>query len=241
MQPQNKFSFLKAKKAKPSIKSWYQDKSFNISLQRNILAITSVVLFLGVILSLVTIKAIVEKKAIEPYVIKVSKQDQIPISVDMQSVKQYAAANQGVLEYFLIQYITSRESYNFETYLHDYNAVVRRMSTYEVFRPFWENVNNQADGIIKTVGKNGKIDIVIKQIALEPNNNIVVIRMAKRLILNGRVSQINHFKIKMHYLFDTSNLTYKDIVLNPLGLKIDFYEAVEERAIVNDEVFSKIL
>ena len=125
--------------------------------------------------------------------------------------------------------------------MHDYNTVVRRMSSPPIFRAFWDEVNAQEGGIINTLGRNGKIDIAIKQLALESRNNIAVVRIAKRLIRNGNIVQITHFKIKMHYLFDTSNMSYRDIVLNPLGLKIDFYEVVEEKAFVNDETFNKIL
>ncbi len=81
-------------------RSWYKDKAFGIIIQRNILFIISIILFASVILSLMVIKSIVEKQAIEPYVIKVSDQDQIPISVNMNSVISYANVNQGVVEYF---------------------------------------------------------------------------------------------------------------------------------------------
>lgn len=229
------------KVVKKPIKSWYQDKIFAVKIQRNILLIINIILFLAVLSSLVVIKSIVEKNSVEPYVIKVSKQDQIPVSIGIESIRNYASANQGVLEYFLIEYIRARESYNFETYMHDYSTFVRRMSTPSVFRPFWDMVNDPTNGLLSSLGKNSKVDIVIKQIALESKNNIVVIRIAKRLMSSGNIRQISHFKIKMHYFFDTSNLTYRDIVLNPLGLKIDFYEVVEEKALVNDEVFNKIL
>jgi type IV secretory pathway component VirB8 len=241
MQEDKTKKTIKSKKVGIASRNWYQDKAFGITLQRNILFIISIILFASVIFSLVTIKSIVEKNSVEPYVIKVSKQDQIPVSIDIESIRQFASANQGVVEYFLLLYVRSKESYNFETYPHDYNTVVKRMSANSVFNPFWAEVNAQEGGIINTLGKNGKIDIVIKQLALESRNNIAVIRIAKRLIQNGNIKQVNHFKIKMHYLFDTSNLSYKDIVLNPLGLKVDFYEMIEEKAFVNDETFNKII
>jgi type IV secretion system protein VirB8 len=241
MQDNPKKEILKQRKSNIPVKSWYQDKAFGIAMQRNILLVISIFLFFGIIAALVTIKTIVEKKAVEPYVIKVSKQDQIPVSVNIESVKNYISANQGVLDYFLLEYIRARESYNFETYIFDYNTLVKKMSTSLVFKPFWDNVNDATNGVIANLGRLGKIDIVVKQIALESRNNIIVVRIAKRLIRNGDVKQISHYKIKMHYLFDTSNLTYKDIVLNPLGIKIDFYEVFEEKALVNDEIFNQIL
>ena len=125
-------------------RSWYQDKAFGITIQRNILFIISVILFASVIISLMAIKSIVEKQAIEPYVIKVSDQDQIPISVNMNSVISYANANQGVVEYFLIQYVNLREGYSFSTYKYDYTNVVKRMSTNEILQ------NSGMKSILKT-------------------------------------------------------------------------------------------
>ncbi len=234
-------SIVKSKRVVSNARTWYKDKAFGITVQRNILLIIAIILFIAVILSLLTIKSIVEKNSVEPYVIKVSKQEEIPVSIDIESIKRYASANQGVLEYFLLYYINSREGYNFETYQHDYNSVIRRMSTAQVFREFWNDVNAVDTGIINTLGRRAKVDVVIKQLALEGRNNIAVIRIARRLIQDGSVRKIEHFKIKMHYFFDTSNLSYKDIILNPLGLKVDFYEVVEEKAFVNDETFNKIL
>jgi type IV secretory pathway component VirB8 len=217
---------------KKDIRSWYQDKAFAITMQRNILFVISIVLFLSVILSLVIIKAIVEKKGVEPYVIKVTDQEQIPISVNINSIINYANANQGVVEYFLIQYINLREGYNFFTYNYDYNSVIKRMSDDNTFRAFSGQIN-APDGVINTLGRNGIIDVAIQQIAIEPKNNIAFIRIAKRLTQNGVVRRISNFRIKMHYSFNSTGLNYRDIVLNPLGLKVDFYEVVEEVAVNN--------
>ena len=49
------------------------------------------------------------------------------------------------------------------------------------------------------------------------------------------------YQIKVHYVFDTLSLTYKDIGINPLGLKIDSYDMIEEKTMINDEVFNKLL
>lgn len=222
------------KKKLKEVKSWYQDKNFALTVQRNILLITSLLLFVAVIVALIAIKTIVEKKSVEPYVIKVSSQEQIPVAISIESVKTYANAQQGVLEYFLLEYIKSRESYNFETYPYDYGVFVRRMSTPPVFQNFWNAVNDPSSGLIVTLGKGVKIDIVVKQMALEANSAIIVVRIAKRTIKNGDIRGISNYKIKMHYMFDVSNLSYKDIILNPLGIKIDFYEVVEEKTLVAD-------
>lgn len=228
------------KHKKPEVKSWYKDKHFALTVQRNILLITSILLFISVIFALMAIKAIVEKKSVEPYVIKVSKLEQIPVAVNIESIRNFVSAQAGVLEFFLISYITSRESYNVETYPHDYNTVVKRMSSADVYNSFWNNVSDQATGVIAKLNKTAKADIVIKQIALESKSNIVVVRIARRIIQNGNVKSIQHYKIKMHYLFDVSNLTYKDIIINPLGIKVDFYEVVEEKAVESDVNFNQV-
>lgn len=228
------------KPKKVEVKSWYKDKSFALTVQRNVLLIISILLFISIIISLITIKTIVEKRSVEPYVIKVSKQEQIPVSVSIESVRNFTSAQAGVLEYFLVNYIVARESYNFATYVHDYFTLVKRMSTGAVFQSFETSVNDPLNGVLKTLGKISTMDVTIKQIALESKNNIIVVRISKRIIRNGDVKSVTHYKIKMHYMLDVSNLSYKDIVLNPLGLKIDFYEVIEEKAIASDTNYKTI-
>ena len=227
MQGQKEERVFKKDIQKNNIRGWYEDKAFGITVQRNVLFIICILLFVAVIISLTAIKSIVEKQSIEPYVIKVSDQDQIPISVNMNSVINYANINQGVVEYFLIQYINLREGYNFSTYKYDYNNVVKRMSSDQVYNEFWNNVNSQ-EGLINTIGRNGSVDVTIKQLIPDTKNNIVIMRIAKRLTVNGSVKSISNFQIKMHYIFNTTGLSYRDIVLNPLGIKVDFYETTEE-------------
>jgi type IV secretion system protein VirB8 len=232
---QNNKPALKQNIQKNEITSWYEDKTFRVTVQRNILFVVSIILSACIIVSLIAIKTIVEKQAIEPYVVKVSNQDQIPISVNMNSVISYANANQSVVEYFLLQYVNLRESYNFLTYNYDYSIILKRMSTSQIFNTFWNQVNS-ADGVINLLGRNGSINISVKQLIPDPSNKVAVMRISKRFVQNGNIKSIKNYEIKLHYDFKTENLSYKDIVLNPLGIIIDFYEIKEE--VVEDQNIS---
>jgi type IV secretory pathway component VirB8 len=222
---------LKTKKSTSEVKSWYRDKCFSLSVQRNILLIVCLILFVSVVGALVVIKTIVEKKSVEPYVIKISKHEQIPVSVNIESIKKYASTNQLVLEYFLLNYIRVRESYNHETYKFDYNTFVRSMSTPAVFRVFWNQVNDTLTGVISNMGQKGRVETNFKQIAFESRNNVAIIRISKNLIIEGNLKSVSHQSIKIHYIFDTASMNYRDVFLNPLGIKIDFYEVTDEKVL----------
>ena len=237
----DKVALQKKGKKVSSHKSWYSDKHGMITTQRNLLFATCIIMFIAVIVALATIKFMIEKNAIEPYVIRVSKTDVIPTSVPMDSVKTYADANQSVIEYFITQYVKARESYSAELYNYNYNTVVNSMSTRKVYGQFYNAVvRDQQNSPIIRLNTRGEMDVIIKQVTSEIKNHITTFRIAKRVFIDGTITSVTHYQIKIHYIFDTLNLTYKDITINPLGIKVDAYDMVEEKTIVNDEIFSKL-
>jgi type IV secretory pathway component VirB8 len=235
MNQEKEKEIFKQKIVKSAARSWYQDKAFAITAQRNTLFVFCIILFASVIFSLVAIKAIVEKKGVEPYVVRVSDQDQIPISVNITDVLKYVNTNQQVVEYFLIQYVNLRESYNFYTYNYDYNFVVKRMSAKDVYKDFLEQATSQ---VINPLGRTGSVDIIIKQMSIDAKAGMAIIRISKRLTQNGSVRSILNYQIKMRYNFNTFGLSYSDIILNPLGLQVVFYEISQEKVINESQNFS---
>lgn len=204
---------------------------------RNILLALCAFLFVGLLIALMTIKVIIEKNAVEPYVISISKTDAMPVAVNSSSVKQYSDTNLTVVEYFLSQYIKTREGYNYITYQYDYNVLTKIMSSRGVYSEFY-NTTAKGDGVgpSATLGNRGTIEVIIKQITTDPRTQTSAFRIAKRTITDSTQQATSHYKITMHYIFDTSNMNYRDLTLNPLGIKIDSYQVLEEKTLVDDEL-----
>lgn len=227
------------KKQYVQIKSgWDKDRNSFIAIQRNFFILLSLISLLGLIVAMVVIKSMVEKNAIEPYVISVNTADKMPIAINSQSVKDYARANPAVTEFFLIKYIKSREGYDFGTYNYDYNTVAKTMSTYDIYQQFRKTViNDEKNNPAKLFGKDGRIEVVIKQITHMEKSQIATVRISKKVYVGQNVRTVMNYQIKVHYTMETANLKVSDIEINPLGIIIDTYDVTEEKTIVEDETF----
>ena len=217
---------------------WVKDKNAFIAMQRNFFVLLSITAMFGVVIAMIVIKSMVEKNAIEPYVISVNTADKMPVAISSQSIKQYADANSAVIEFFLTKYIKAREGYYFGTYKEDYNNTTRAMSNYSVYKQFRQAIlGDDKNNPAKIFGENGRVEVVIKQIAHNPKTSIATIRIAKKVFISDALRQILNYQIKIHYILDTSNLKASDIEVNPLGLTVDTYEVTEEKTIIEDETF----
>lgn len=230
------------KKRYVQIKSgWDKDRNALIAIQRNFFIALSLASMVGVITAMIVIKSMVEKNAIEPYVISVNTADKMPVAISSQSVKEYARVNPAVIEFFLIKYIKAREGYEYGTYNYDYNTVARTMSNFEVYQQFRKTVlNDDKNNPVKLFGKNGRIEVIIKQVTHTEKNAIATIRIAKKVYVSDTVRTVLNYQIKVHYTMETANLKVSDIEINPLGIIIDTYDVTEEKTIIEDETFGVI-
>ena len=222
-------------------KGWAKDRNAFIAMQRNFFIVLSIAAMFGVVTAMIVIKSMVEKNAIEPYVISVNTADKMPVSISSQSIKEYATANSAVIEFFLVQYIKAREGYSFGSYKYDYNIVAKAMSSYGVYKQFRTDVlNDDKNNPSKLFGEGGRVEVIIKQISHDNKSSIATIRIAKKIYISEVVRSILNFQIKVHYTIDASNLKASDIEINPLGLIVDTYDVTEEKTIIEDETFAKI-
>lgn len=236
---------IKNKVTPPTAKSfiqiksgWAKDKNAFIAAQRNFFILLSIASIFGVVVAMIVIKSMVEKNAIEPYVISINTADKMPVAISSKSVKEYASANAAVIEFFLIKYIKSREGYNFGTYKYDYGTFVKSLSNFSIYKQFRSDViNNEKNDPSKLFGEYGRVDVVIKQISNDPKTNIATIRIAKKIYISDSLRSILNYQVKIHYIIDTTNLKASDIEINPLGIVIDTYQMIEEKTIIEDETF----
>ena len=223
----------KVKKPQKQVESWYQDRYISVVAQRNFLGLMCIISFVSVLVMLLVVKTNLEKASVEPYVVSISDTDKIPLPITIEPIKAYADVNTGVLEYFLAQYVQKREGFNRTTYTFDYDSFVNTMSESGIYRRFRSYVISD-EGPIKT---GAEAEVFIKQIATDAKKQISTLRIASKKTGNG---EIKHFKITLHYSFKTEKLTYRDMILNPLGIKVDIYEKLEEKTLIDDETFKNV-
>ena len=210
---------------------WNKDRNAFVSMQRNFFVMLSIVSMIGVVFAMIVIKSMVEKNAIEPYVISVNNADKMPVAIQSQSIKEYVSENIPVIEYFIVKYIKAREGYDFATFKYEATTTARIMSTSEVYQTFRKYVfGNEENNPEVLFGRDSRIDVVIKNIAHNPNENIASIRIAKKLTSSfGESKSVSHFQVKLHYKIETKEMNAGEMQVNPLGLKIDSYTITEEK------------
>lgn len=219
---------------------WMKDKNAFLTSQRNFFALLCFISFLGIIVAMIVIKSMVEKNAIEPYVVSVNTMDKMPIAISSQSIKEYANANQAIVEFFIIKYVKTREGYNFGTVTYDYDFITKVMSSPNVYRDFRKNtLSDEKTNPVTVLQENGKIEVVVKQITHSLESQIAVLRIAKKIYKGERIDSIINLQVKLHYKIETANLKASDIEVNPLGIIIDSYDLTEEKTFIEDEIVLK--
>lgn len=210
---------------------WNKDRNSFVTIQRNFFVILSIISMIGVVFAMIVIKSMVEKNAIEPYVISVNNADKMPIAIPSQSVKEYASTNAPVIEYFIAKYIKAREGYDFTTFKYETTTTVRIMSTSEVYQTFRKFViSNEKNNPEALFGPDSRVDVVIKNIAHNPKENIANVRIAKKVTSSfGEAKSVSHFQIKLHYKLNTNEMTAGEVQINPLGFNVDSYTLTEEK------------
>jgi type IV secretion system protein VirB8 len=95
---------------KPDKKNWYNDRYQFVVVQRNILALVTLLSLLCSIAATFSISQLVPLKSVEPFVIQVDQKSGITQVVDPLKTRELTA-NESINQYFMVQYIRARESF----------------------------------------------------------------------------------------------------------------------------------
>ena len=124
----------KTPKAPKESRNWYKDRYQSVLLQRRLLMGITLLSMLSTLGSVLVISRLAPLKSVEPFVIQVDQKSGITQVVDPMTVKELTA-NEAVNNYFVVQYIRSRETYNSTDLKRNYPAV-KLMSEPSVYGAF---------------------------------------------------------------------------------------------------------
>ena len=120
-------------------KNWYVDQYQTAVVQRNFLAVITLVSLVGVIISVIAVSKISTSKSIEPFVIEIEEKTGIT-NVIRPLIKEDFSYNETLRRYFIMRYLNARETYDFNSFQHNYFKVVRLMSNKNVYSEFKKQV-----------------------------------------------------------------------------------------------------
>ena len=107
-------------------KNWYKDRYQYVLVQRKILVLITSLSLIASLVTVIVIAQLTPLKTVEPFVIQVDQKTGITQTVNQKTVSEITA-NEAVNNFFIVQYIRSRENYNSADLARNYN-IVRLMS-----------------------------------------------------------------------------------------------------------------
>lgn len=240
-----KFDFLKKKKKNSAeeanevqdrrrkealnvTKNWYADRYQSAVVQRNLLALISLISLGGVLVCAFAVQQISSSKTIEPFVIEVQETSGIATVVDQLSIKQFVA-EETIVRYFLVKYTRAREGYDYTSFRHNYDRVVRLYSTSEIYRAFKRGLGSDPDNVINKLSTHTKRTVKIKSIQFL-DDSTAQIRFLLTDIKKGGVNMAAYHKIAIIGFKFLPNLkmSIEDRYVNPLNFQVTSYTVDDE-------------
>jgi len=208
-------------------RNWYRDRYQSVLLQRRILMAICLLSLLATLASVLVIAQLTPLKSVEPFVIQVDPKSGITQVVDPKTVGSVTGV-EAVNNYFLVQYIRARESYNVNDITRNY-ATVRVMSDEQsVYSQFKREVSpSNPSSITARMGSTGSRTVKFKSITyIKPQ-----LAQARLLIeentANGGTLQY-HRIATISFEYAKLQLTAEERYINPLGFRVTDYRVDED-------------
>lgn len=206
--------------------NWYKDRYQYVLLQRKILTLITILSLVCTLVTAVVIAYLTPLKTIEPFVIQVDQKSGIVQTVDPLTAKELTA-NEAVNNFFLVQYIRSRETYSVTDLERNYNITRIMSEPSRVYEDFAVQANpNNPQSNAARLGNNGLRTVKFKSISyLEPQS------VQARVIIQERNDQgiVDYHKIILvRFEYIKLNLDQEERYINPLGFRVTDYRVDED-------------
>jgi len=227
------------KNADESSKHWYQDKYQHVLVQRNVLALISLVALICAAVAVVAVMHFAPLKTVEPYLLQIDAKSGVTQKVEPASRDLYAAS-EAVDRYFVSTYIRVRESYNFSVLRSNYN-LVRLMSVTPVYSGFRAVAySSSPTSLASVLGATGQRDIKINSMSYVQNPRAFGKKeeVTPVKIMQARISTIDtipnapdvvqQWIVTVNFQYASLDLNEEEQLLNPLGFTVVSYQIQRE-------------
>ncbi len=211
-------------------KSWFQDKYQFVLVQRNFLAIVTIVSLLGSVVAGYSVLKLTPLKTVEPFIIQIEERSGITQMVEPVD-REKIGGKEALDNYFLWYYVRARETYHPSDQRRNWE-ITRVMSSAEVFELFLEDTSpsnaKSARSVLGSLGTRAISDPTFVYLD-DPERNVVQVRFVVEE--NFRQSKTRYPKIAtIEYDFFDLELSREQRLLNPLGFQVTNYRLDDEVA-----------
>ena len=208
-------------------KNWYKDRYQQVLVQRKLLVLITLMSLVCTLVTVLVIAQLTPLKTVEPFVIQVDQKSGITQTVDPLTVEELTA-NEAVNNFFIVQYIRSRETYSIHDLRRNYNIVRIMSESGRVYPEFVSQADpNNPRSNAARLGSTGVRTVSFKSITyINPQ-----LAQARLLIeeksANGGTRQ-EHKIALVAFQYIKMNLTNEERYINPLGFRVTDYRLDED-------------
>jgi|CXWL01.1.fsa_nt_gi type IV secretion system protein VirB8 len=208
-------------------RNWYKDRYQAIMLQRRLFMIITIISMISTLMAMIVIANITPLKGVEPFLIQVDAKSGITQLVDPLTVKDITGL-EAVNNFFIVQYIRSRESYHSKDVTRNY-ATVRVMSVPDpVYAKFRREANpSNPQSVAARMGAAGLRSVKFKSIIYPKPNQAQARLLIEETAANGGTLQY-HKIATLVFDYVKLDLTNEERYINPLGFRVTDYRVDED-------------
>lgn len=211
-------------------KSWFQDKYQFVLVQRNFLAIITLVSLIGSVVAAYSVLQLTPLKTVEPFIIQIEERSGITQLVEPLD-RERISGKESLDNYFLWYYVRARETYHPSDQRRNWE-ITNVMSSPFVFEGFLSETSasnpRSARSVLGSLGTRTISDPTFVYLN-DPEKNVVQVRFVVEE--NFRQSKTRYPKIAtIEYGFFELELSRSQRLLNPLGFQVLNYRLDDEVA-----------
>lgn len=206
------------------VSSWYEDRYQSLVVQRNLFFVIIIACVCVIIVSVLMIGVLSEKKTIEPMVIEIEDKSGITNIVNPDSDRRWTV-DEALNKYFLMTYLKARETYDVASYDYNFNTVVRLLSSSRVYNQFKEEI--AASNPVARYGATITTKLSVRSILFLPNK--VAGQSAQiRFIVESSNGQSSAKIAQVIWNYVDLGLGFKERMVNPIGFQIQSYSIADD-------------
>ncbi|NBX03936.1 MAG: hypothetical protein EBR02_07775 [Alphaproteobacteria bacterium] len=207
-------------------RNWYKDRYQHLLVQRKILTVITLLSLLCTLGTVVAIALLAPLKSVDPFVIQVDQKSGITQTVDPMSIKELTG-NEAVNDFFLVQYIRSRETYSVTDLARNYNIVRVMSDPAKVYPDFVAQADpNNPRSNTARLGTGGLRTVKFKSITYI-NPQLVQARLLIEERNDTNVVQ-SHKIALVAFEYIKLSLTNEERYINPIGFRVTDYRLDED-------------
>ncbi len=224
-----------------SSRHWYQDKYQHVLVQRNLLALISLVSMAVALVAVFTVARLAPQKSVEPYLLQVEEKTGITQKVEPITRTELANSD-AVNRYFVATYLRTREGYNPTTINFNYD-IVRVMSSGDAFNQYRRTLDaTNPESLTARLSTSGKRSAKINSMAYISNARInsATARTTPERIMQVRFTTITeapnaadvteNWVATITFVYADIQLNESERLLNPIGFRVVNYQVEKEIA-----------